>query len=105
MEALTIRAWVAAQVAVQKVCPRSPGAEADAATRQITGNVLWGVLIAFGVAILIGIGAIVVGRVLNMPHASKGGIITLIVVFIAGIALLVVPGMFNGIIGSGCVDL
>ncbi|MCB2176453.1 MAG: hypothetical protein KQH57_11640 [Actinomycetales bacterium] len=84
------------------VCPVAPpGAEAYA--DKITGYVLWGVIILFGVGVIIGIGAIVAGRVFSMPHASKAGVVSVVVVFIAAVAYMVVPSMLDGITGSGCI--
>lgn len=87
---------------VVAICPVAPpGAEVP--TEQITGYVLWGVLILFMIGVVIGIGAILGGRIFSMPHASKAGVVSLVVVFVAVIAYLVLPGMLNGILGDGCV--
>ena len=85
-----------------QICPKAPpGAQQYA--DQITGYVLWGVLILFAVGVLVGVGAIVGGRVFAMPHASKAGIVSLVTVFISGILYMIGPGMVAGITGSGCV--
>jgi hypothetical protein len=55
------------------------------------------------VGVITGVGAVVAGRVFAMPHASKVGVISIVVVFLAAIAYMVVPGMVSGITGSGCV--
>jgi len=84
------------------VCPVAPpGAQAYA--DQMTGYVMWGVLILLGVGVIVGLGAIVGGRVFSLPHASKAGIVSLVMMFIAGIAYMVVPPMVAGITGAGCV--
>jgi ABC-type dipeptide/oligopeptide/nickel transport system permease subunit len=84
------------------VCPVAPpGAQAYA--DQMTGYVMWGVLILLGIGVIVGLGAIVGGRVFSLPHASKAGIVSLVMMFIAGIAYMVVPPMVAGITGSGCV--
>ena len=84
------------------ICPVAPpGAEAHANT--LIGYVLWGVLALFFVGVVVSIGAIVAGRVFSMPHASKAGVVGVVVVFIAGVAYVVAPGMLEGITGSGCV--
>ena len=89
-------------VMAAKVCPKAPpGAEGP--TNEITGYVLWGVIILFGLAIMIGIGAVIAGRMFALPHASKVGVISLVVVFGCAIAYLVLPGMLNGILGNGCI--
>src|SRR4051795_11615013 len=88
---------------VLAICPKAPpGAQVYA--DQLTGFVLWGVLALFAVAVVVGVGAVVAGRVFAMPHASKVGVISIVVVFLAAIAYMVVPGMISGITGSGCVS-
>ena len=47
--------------------------------------------------------AIIAGRVFSLPHASKVGVISVVVVFACAIAYLVLPGMLNGILGKGCI--
>lgn len=87
-----------------KVCPKAPPG-AQAPVDEITGYVLWGVLSLFGLGVLICIGAIVGARVFSMPHAGKVGILGVVVIFLAAIGYLVLPGMVNGIVGDGCVNL
>ncbi len=84
------------------VCPIAPG-NAAKYVDQITGNVLWGVGVLFLLAIVVGIGAIVAGRLFAMPHASKVGIISIVVVFVAAIAYLTLPGMLTALLGAGCI--
>jgi len=84
------------------VCPKALGNAAQYVD-QITGNVLWGVGVLFVLAIVVGIGAIVAGRLFSMPHASKVGIISVVVVFLAAIAYLTLPGMLAALLGSGCI--
>ncbi len=38
-----------------------------------------------------------------MQHASKVGVISIVVVFMCAIAYLALPGMLNGILGQGCI--
>lgn len=85
-----------------KVCPVAPPGAVEP-TNEITGYVLWGVGILFVIAIIVAIGAILAGRLFGMPHASKVGVISIVVVFISAIAYLVLPGMVNGILGNGCI--
>jgi len=85
-----------------KVCPKAPPG-AIQPTNQIEGYVLWGVGILFGISVIVAIGAIIAGRVFGMPHASKVGVISVVVVFICAVAYLVLPGMVNGILGNGCI--
>jgi hypothetical protein len=88
--------------ALPAVCPVAPpGAQGYADT--LTGYVLWGVLALMLVGVVVSIGAVVGGRVFAMPHASKGGVVGIVVVFVAAIAYMVVPGMLSGITGAGCV--
>jgi hypothetical protein len=91
-----------AVVLAGKVCPVAPpGAEAP--TQQIEGYVLWGVGILFGIAVIVAIGAIIAGRVFGMPHASKIGVISIVVVFVCVVAYLVLPGMVDTMLGKGCI--
>lgn len=57
----------------------------------------------FLLAIIVGVGAIVAGRLFSMPHASRVGVISVVVVFVAAIAYLVLPGMLTGLLGVGCI--
>ena len=92
----------ATTVLAAKVCPQAPPG-AVGPTNEITGYVLWGVIILFGLGIIIAIGAIIAGRVFSLPHASKVGVISVVVVFACAIAYLVLPGMLTGILGKGCI--
>ncbi len=92
-----------ASVTVWAICPVAPPG-AQVPTDQITGYVLWGVGILFLVGVIVGVGAVVGGRVFSMPHASKAGVVSVVVVFVAVIGYLVLPGMLSGMLGDGCVD-
>lgn len=85
-----------------EICPKAPG-NAEKYTNQIIGYVLWGVGILFILGVVIGIGAIVAGRVFSMPHSSKAGVVGIVVVFITAIAYLVLPGILKAILGAGCI--
>ena len=91
-----------AVVLAAKVCPRAPG-NAEHYKDQLTGYVLWGVLAMFFIAAVVGVGAVVGGRLFSMPHASKVGVISIVVVFLAAIGYMILPSMITGITGSGCV--
>jgi len=91
-----------ALVVAQKVCPKAPPGAVDP-TNQLTGYVLWGVGVLFLLGIIVGIGAILGGRIFSMPHASKVGVVSVVVVFVSAIAYLALPSMLNGILGRGCV--
>ena len=85
-----------------KVCPKAPpGAQQYA--DDIQGYVLWGVIILFGVGVVVAIGGIVAGRIFNMPHASKSGIVGIFVVLLAAVAFVVAPGIVDAILGNGCI--
>lgn len=85
-----------------KVCPKAPG-NAEHYKDQLTGYVLWGVLALFLIGAVVGIGAIVGGRIFSMAHASKVGVISIVVVFLAAVGYMVLPSMINSITGSGCI--
>lgn len=85
-----------------EICPKAPpGAQQYA--DQITGYVLWGVIILFAVGVIVAIGSIVAGRIFNMPHASKAGIVGIFVVLLAAITYVVAPGIVDSILGNGCI--
>ena len=84
------------------VCPTAPP-QAQKYADQLMGYVLWGVIFLFFVGVVVGIGSIVAGRVFGMPHASKAGIVGVVVVFLAVIAYLVLPGVVRAMTGSGCI--
>jgi hypothetical protein len=89
-------------LAAAKVCPKAPDGVLTP-INELTGYVLFGVLTVFGLAIVIGLGTVVAGRIFSLPHASKIGVISLVVTFVAAVAYLVLPGMLNGILGEGCI--
>ena len=101
MDAMTATT-VLAKVGTAKVCPKAPPG-AVGPTDEITSYVLWGVILLFGLALIIGIGAIIAGRIFSLPHASKVGVISLVVVFACAVAYLVLPGMLDSILGNGCI--
>ena len=84
------------------VCPKAPPG-AQKYMDDITGYIQWGVLAIFAAGIIIAIGAVAAGRMFAMPHASKVGIISGVVVFFAAIGYMVVPAMIHGVTGSGCI--
>lgn len=84
------------------VCPKAPPG-AQKYLDDITGYIQWGVLAIFAVGVIIAIGAVAAGRMFGMQHASKVGIISAVVVFLAAVAYMVVPAMIDGVIGSGCI--
>ncbi|GIG23313.1 hypothetical protein Cch01nite_40370 [Cellulomonas chitinilytica] len=88
---------------IAAACPVAPpGAQQYA--DQLTGYVLWGVIILFFVGVAVGIGAMVAGRVFSMPHASKAGVVSIVMVFVSAAAYMVVPSMLAAMTGSGCVQ-
>lgn len=89
-------------VMAAKVCPKAPPGAIEP-TNEITSYVIWAVILLFGLAIILGIGAVIAGRMFSLPHASKVGVISLVVVFGCAIAYLVLPGMLSGILGNGCI--
>jgi hypothetical protein len=102
MSALTANLAHQTITVATKVCPKAPP-QATQPVNEIEGYVLWGVILLFGIAVIVGLGAVLAGRVFAMPHASKVGVISIVVVFICAVAYLVLPGMVDGILGSGCI--
>lgn len=87
---------------VLEICPVAPG-EAAQYVDKIAGNVVWGVGWLFPIGLVIGVGAMLAGRIFGMPHASKAGAISLVVVFLSAIAYLSLPGMLDALMGKGCI--
>jgi len=85
-----------------EVCPSLP-AGAQAAFDTINGYVLGGVIALFVTVVIIGVGAIVLGRVIHNPHLTKGGVITLVVAAASAALLPVVLPIVQGLIGTGCI--
>jgi hypothetical protein len=94
--------WQVMASGAGRVCPRVPG-DAQQYTDEILGYVLWGVGVIFVFGLVVSIGAVVAGRLLGMPHASRVGVIGGVVVFVAAIAYLVVPGLLDEMLGAGCI--
>ena len=40
-----------------------------------------------------------------MPHASKVGVISIVVVFFCAVAYMVLPGLVDSLMGSGCIGV
>jgi len=84
------------------VCPKAPPG-AQIYVDDITGYIQWGVLAIFAAGVIVAIGAVAAGRMFGMPHASKMGIISAVVVFLAAIGYMVAPAMIDGVTGKGCI--
>lgn len=91
-----------AQQASTQICPKAPPGAVEP-MNEITGYVLWGVGLLFVISIIIGIGAILAGRIFAMSHASKVGVVSLVVVFGCAVAFLALPSMLESILGNGCI--
>lgn len=87
---------------LSQVCPKAPPG-AQAYVNDVTGYIQWAVLAIFAMGVIIAIGAVAAGRMFAMPHASKVGVISGVVVFLAAIGYMVVPAMIAGVTGSGCI--
>ncbi len=84
------------------VCPQEiPGAKTY--TDQLTGHLMWVVIIGAPIVALVAILAIGGGRVLGIPMMTKGGVITLCVILIVVILYFVMPPMIDSFFGDGCV--
>lgn len=85
-----------------EVCPKAPpGAQKYA--DDVMGYVLWGVGIVFFLGMVIAIASLVAGRIVSMPHATKLGIVGIVMVIVGAIAYVVAPGIVDGILGNGCI--
>lgn len=85
----------------QGVCPKAPPGMQDFSD-QVTSWVKWGVLALIGIAALVSIGSMVIGRIASHPHASRYGAMGLGIVVLAAILYVTILGILAGIVGSGC---
>lgn len=93
---------VEAALPVPMVCPIAPpGAQVHVDT--IMGYVMWAVIVLIGLGVFTSLGAFVGGRVFSMPHASKAGVVGIVVILVAVIAYFVIPPIIDTMMGSGCV--
>ena len=83
------------------VCPEAPpGVEAFA--DQVTAWVKWGVLALIGIAAVVSLGSVLVGRMFSHPHASRYGAMGIAVVVMVAITYTVILVILGSITGSGC---
>lgn len=92
---------VHSQILAAPICPKAP-AGLQAYADDLTGNVKWGILIIMGIAALVSLGSILIGRIFSHPHASRAGTMGLAVVILVAIGYVVILGMIGGITGTGC---
>ena len=84
------------------ICPVAPPG-AQAYVDQISGNIVWVMIVLFGIVPFLSLISMLVGRLLSMPRFTQAGVIGLVAVFVMAIVALVVPGMLSAILGNGCV--
>lgn len=85
-----------------QVCPTAPG-NAQQYVDEIQSYVQWGVLAVFTIALIVGVGGVVVGRMSSSPTASRAGSGGLAIVFVAAIGYMILPSIVEGIVGKGCI--
>ena len=91
----------AAPVITAAVCPEAPpGVEAFA--DQVTAWVKWGVLALIGIAAVVSLCSVLVGRMFSHPHASRYGAMGIAVVVMVAITYTVILVILESITGSGC---
>ena len=83
------------------VCPVAPPGM-QAYQDQVLGWVKWGVIGLITVTALVSIGAIGVGKIFAMPHASSRGAVGVAVSVIMAILFVTIVAVINGVVGSGC---
>ena len=83
------------------VCPRAPPGMQNYQD-QVIGWVKWGVIAIIVITALVSLGAIGIGKIFAMPHASSRGAIGVAVAVIMAILFVTILGVINGVIGSGC---
>ncbi len=83
------------------VCPSAPPGM-QAYQDQVIGWVKWGVIGLIIMTALVSVGAIGVGKIFAMPHASSRGAIGVAVAVLMAIIFVTIVAVINGIVGSGC---
>lgn len=83
------------------VCPAAPPGMQNYQD-QVVGWVKWGVIAIIVITALVSLGAIGIGKIFAMPHASSRGAIGLAVAVIMAILFVTILGVISGVIGSGC---
>jgi hypothetical protein len=101
---VVLTAWPAAAASVEltaAVCPEAPpGVQAFA--DQVTAWVKWGVLALIGIAAVVSLGSVLVGRMFSHPQASRYGAMGVAVVVMVAITYTVILVILDSITGSGC---
>ena len=87
--------------ALAAVCPVAPPGM-QAYQDQVIGWIKWGVIALIIATALVSIGAIGVGKIFAMPHASSRGAIGVAVSIIMAILFVTITAVINGVVGSGC---
>jgi hypothetical protein len=83
------------------VCPSAPPGM-QSYQDQVIGWIKWGVIGLIIATAIVSIGAIGVGKIFAMPHASSRGAIGVAVAVIMAILFVTIIAVINGIVGSGC---
>ncbi|SMO56154.1 hypothetical protein [Propioniciclava tarda] len=86
------------------VCPTAPGG-VTTYTNQIAANTLFVAQWMFGIAFVVCVILLLVGKAARMHHLTQGAAVGLAVVLLIAIIYVIFPGMLSGILGSGCVAL
>ena len=101
---VVLTAWPATAAPMEltaAVCPEAPpGVQAFA--DQVTAWVKWGVLALIGIAAVVSLGSVLVGRMFSHPHASRYGAMGVAVVVMVAITYTVILVILDSITGSGC---
>lgn len=84
------------------VCPQAPPG-AQAAVDEVFGYVLWAVIALFIIGFTILIGVAVGATFFRMPHAVKGAVAGMVIIFVAAIGYFVGPAILEQMLGSGCI--
>jgi hypothetical protein len=74
----------------------------EAFADQVTAWVKWGVLALIGIAAVVSLGSVLVGRMFSHPHASRYGAMGIAVVVMVAITYTVILVILESITGSGC---
>jgi hypothetical protein len=85
-----------------KICPK-PVPGAAPIMGDVAGHVAWTDLQIFGIAGLVCIGSIAIGKIFRIHNAPTFGAVGLCTVVLCAILYMLWTGFLDGIVGNGCI--
>lgn len=104
---MTLTSYLAASLSLPRakpgpICPSAPAEMANAVS-DLGGYVVYVVLALVGVTIAASVGLLLAGKASNSQMMTRSGAGGLLIVVVGAILWVTIPGIADGIIGTGCV--